>query len=169
MLVVAPYSEVTHVVWESFRNSVLLLVIMACTLLGGTYVGHKINQGRIRAEEKVRWGEEIFRSQNRLQALFDGAPDAIAIVDRNYRISMVNKTGLTLYNRSLEEFIGRPCHQEFQDRCDLCPNCPAQETFRTGQPAFRERASLVGEGEKILPAGLHLSLCRTGMARPWRW
>jgi PAS domain S-box-containing protein len=146
--VVAPYSDVTHVVWESFRNSILLLVIMACTLLAGTYVGHKINQGRIRAEEKVRWGEEILKSQNRLQALFDGAPDAIAIVDRNYRISMVNKTGLTLYNRSVEEFIGRPCHQEFQGRSDLCPNCPAQETFQTGKLAFRERASLVVNGEK---------------------
>jgi PAS domain S-box-containing protein len=146
--VVAPHSDVTHVVWESFRNSILLLVIMACTLLAGTYVGHKINQGRIRAEEKVRWGEEVLKSQNRLQALFDGAPDAIAIVGRNYRISMVNKTGLTLYNRSLEQFIGKPCHQEFQGRSGLCPNCPAQETFRTGKPAFRERASLVVNGEK---------------------
>jgi len=146
--VVAPYSDVTQVVWESFRNSILLLVIMACTLLAGTYVGHKINQGRIRAEEKVRWSEEILESQNRLQTLFDGAPDAITIVDRNYRISTVNKTGLTWYDRSLEEFIGRPCHQEFQGRSDLCPNCPAQETFRTGKPAFRGKASLVVNGKK---------------------
>jgi two-component system NtrC family sensor kinase len=146
--VVAPYSDVTHVVWESFKNSILLLVIMACTLLAGTYVGHKINQGRIRAEEKVKWGEEIAKSQNRLQALFDGAPDAIAIVDRNYRISMLNKTGLSWYKRPLEEFTGKACYQAFQGRSDLCPNCPAEESFRTGQPAFRERASLVADGTK---------------------
>lgn len=148
LALVVPYSEVTHVVWGSFQHSAVLILIMACTLLGGTYLGHKINQERIRAEEKVRWGEEILRSQNRLQALFDGAPDAIAIVDRNYRILMVNKTGLNWYKRPLEEFIGKPCHQEFQDRCDLCPNCPAEESFRTGQPAFRERASLVAGGNK---------------------
>ncbi len=146
--VVVPYSEVTHVVWGSFQHSAVLILIMACTLLGGTYLGHKINQERIRAEEKVRWGEEILRSQNRLQALFDGAPDAIAIVDRNYRILMVNKTALNWYKRPLEDFIGKPCHQEFQDRCELCPNCPAEESFRTGQPAFRERASLVAGGNK---------------------
>lgn len=146
--VVAPYSDVTRVVWHSFKNSILLLIIMICTLLAGTYVGHKINQGRIRAEEKVRWGEEILKSQNRLQALFDGAPEAIAIVDRNYRISMVNKTGLAWYKRSLEEFTGRPCYQEFQGRSDLCPNCPAEESFRTGRPAFREKASLVAEATK---------------------
>jgi two-component system NtrC family sensor kinase len=148
LALVVPYSEVTHVVWGSFQHSAVLILIMACTLLGGTYLGHKINQERIRAEEKVRWGEEILRSQNRLQALFDGAPDAIAIVDRNYRILMVNKTGLNWYKRPMEEFIGKPCHQEFQDRCDLCPNCPAEESFRTGQPAFRERASLVAGGNK---------------------
>ena len=146
--VVVPYSEVTHVVWGSFQHSGVLILIMACTLLGGTYLGHKINQERTRAEEKVRWGEEILRSQNRLQALFDGAPDAIAIVDRNYRILMVNKTALNWYKRPLEDFIGKPCHQEFQDRCELCPNCPAEESFRTGQPAFRERASLVAGGNK---------------------
>jgi PAS domain S-box-containing protein len=146
--VVAPYSHVTQIVWESFKNSILLLVIMACTLLAGTYVGHKINQGRIRAEEKVKWGEEIVKSQNRLQAFFDGAPDAIAIVDRNYRISLLNKTGLSWYKRSLEEFTGKVCYQVFQGRSDPCPNCPAEESFRTGQPAFRQRASLVVDGTK---------------------
>jgi two-component system NtrC family sensor kinase len=146
--VVAPYSDVTRVVWKSFKNSILLLAIMACTLLTGTYVGHKINQGRIRAEEKVKWGEEIAKSQNRLQALFDGAPEAISIVDRDYCISMLNKTGLSWYKRSLEEFTGKACYQAFQGRTDRCPNCPAEESFRTGKPAFRERASLVADGTK---------------------
>ncbi len=146
--VVTPYSDVTQVVWKSFKNSIFILVVMACILLAGTYVGHKINQGRIRAEEKVKWGEEIIRSQNRLQALFDGAPDAISIIDRNYSISMLNKTGLSWYKRSLEEFTGKACYQAFQGRSDLCPNCPAEESFRTGQPAFRERASLVADRTK---------------------
>jgi signal transduction histidine kinase len=146
--VVTPYSDVTQVVWGSFKNSIFILVVMACTLLTGTYVGHKINQGRIRAEEKVKWGEEIVKSQNRLQALFDGAPDAIAIIDRNYGISMLNKTGLSWYKKSLEGFTGKACYQAFQGRSDLCPNCPAEESFRTGQPAFRERASLVADGTK---------------------
>ncbi|MDI6754311.1 MAG: ATP-binding protein [Thermodesulfobacteriota bacterium] len=146
--IVAPYSDVTQVVWASFKNSALLLVIMACTLLAGTYVGHKINQGRIRAEEKVKWGEEIVKSQNRLQTLFDGAPDAIIIVDRNFRISMVNKTSLNWYKKIPEDFIGKICYQEFQGRSDLCPNCPAEESFRTGQSAFREKASLIADGTK---------------------
>lgn len=146
--VAAPYSDVTRVVWASFRNSALLLGVMAFLLVAGTYIGHKINQGRIRAEEKVRWGEEIARGQNRLQALFDGAPDAITMVDRFLRISLVNKTGLTWYNRPLEEFTGKLCYEVFQGRNSACPNCPAEESFRTGQPAFRDRASLVAGGKK---------------------
>ena len=138
------------------------------TLLAGTYVGHKINQGRIRAEEKVKWGEEILRSQNRLQALFDGAPDAIAIVDRNFRISMVNKTGLNWYKKSLEDFIGKICHQEFQGGPDLCPNCPAEESFRTGQPAFREKSQPNRRWNQALLATLHLSLSATGTGKWWK-
>lgn len=146
--VVVPYSEVTRLVWGRFQSSAVLILIMASTLLAGTYVGHKINQERIRAAEKVKWSEEIMRSQNRLQALFDGAPDAIAIMDRNYRILTVNKTALNWYKRGMEDFVGRLCHQEFQKRPDLCINCPAEESFRTGRPAFRERASLVAGGNK---------------------
>jgi PAS domain S-box-containing protein len=146
--VVVPYPDVTQLVWGSFRNSAVLILFMACVLLAGTYVGHKINQERVRAAEKGKWGEEVLRSQNRLQALFDGAPDAIAIVDRNYRILTVNKTAQAWYKRGLEDFAGKPCHQEFQKRSDLCVNCPAEESFRTGRPAFRERASLVAGGTK---------------------
>lgn len=146
--VVCPYSDVTQVVWGSFRNSAWLLGIMAIVLLAGTYVGHKINQGRIRAEEKLRWNEEVLKTQDRLQTIIDGAPDAIAIVDRNFRLTMLNRTGLMWYGRSLQEFQGRFCYKEFQGREDLCPNCPAQETFRTGEPAFRMRASLVARGKK---------------------
>ena len=145
---VVPHSEVTRGVWGRFKTSAGLIVVMIVTLLSGTYVGHKINQGRIRAEEKVRWGEEIVRSQSRLQALFDGAPDAITIVERDFRISTVNKTALNWYQRPLEDFVGKYCYREFQGRSDICPNCPAEETFRTGQPAFRQKASLVAGGQK---------------------
>ena len=146
--VATPHSDVTQIVRTSFKNSALLLFIMAGTLLAGTYVGHRINRGRIRAEEKVKWGEEILRSQNRLQTLFDGAPDAIIIVNRNFRASMVNRTALNWFNKSPEDFIGKICYREFQGRSDLCPNCPAEESFRTGQAAFRERASLIADGAK---------------------
>ena len=61
---------------------------------------------------------------------------------------MVNKTALNWYRNRLEDFVGKLCHQEFQGRPDLCPNCPAEESFRTGQPAFREKASLVAGGNK---------------------
>jgi len=146
--VVAPYSDVTEVVWGSFKGSLWLLAIMAGTLLAGTYVGQKINQQRVLAEEKVQWSEAIVKSQTRLQALFDGAPDAIILVDPDYRISTVNKTGLDWYGRPMEDFVGKSCHQVFQGLAQLCPNCPAEESFATGRPAFRERASLVVDKTK---------------------
>ena len=146
--VVTPYSDVTDVVWGSFKNSLLLLAIMIGILLAGTYVGHKINQRRVLAEEKVQWGEEIIKSQTRLQALFDGSPDAIILIDPDYRVSTVNKTGLHWYKKPLDFFVGKFCYREFQGRSDLCPKCPAEESFTTGQPAFRERASLIADGTK---------------------
>jgi len=146
--VVTPYSDVTDVVWGSFKSSLLLLAFMIAILLAGTYVGHKLNQRRVLAEEKVQWSEEIVKSQTRLQALFDCSPDAIILVDPDYRVSTINKTGLQWYKKPLDYFVAKFCYREFQGRSDLCPNCPAEESFSTGQPAFRERASLIADGTK---------------------
>lgn len=147
----ASYEEVTAIVRGSFKSSLWLLGVMTGTLLAGTYVGQKINQRRVLAEEKVQWSEAVLKSQARLQALFDGAPDAIIIVDRNYRILTVNKTTLAWYGKPPEAFAGKSCHEVFQELADLCPNCPAQESFATGRPAFRERASLtVGRTKRYL-------------------
>jgi len=108
---------------------------MTGTLLAGTYVGHKINQRRVLAEEKVQWGEAIVKSQTRLQALFDGAPDAIILIDPDYRISTVNKTGLDGI-----DVHGGLCGQillsGFSRVDPSLSNCPAEESFATGQPAF---------------------------------
>ncbi|MBI4495735.1 MAG: PAS domain-containing protein [Deltaproteobacteria bacterium] len=143
-----PDAEVVRLVWDRFRNSAFLLFFMGITLLAGTYVTHKINQERIRAEEQVKWGREVLKSQERLKALFEGAPDAISIVDRDLRILMINRTGLAWSDQPPDCLIGKPCYEAFQDRSDPCPDCPVLETLRTGQPAFREKASHMVRGTK---------------------
>ncbi|MBP1715745.1 MAG: Sensor histidine kinase, partial [Deltaproteobacteria bacterium] len=56
--------------------------------------------------------------------------------------------GLDWYRRPMEDFVGKSCFREFQGLTHLCPNCPAEESFATGKPAFREKASLVVDGMK---------------------
>ena len=48
----------------------------------------------------------------------------------------------------LTVLLGKPCHEVFLQRDELCLGCPAKETFATGQPAFRERVSITLGGKK---------------------
>jgi diguanylate cyclase (GGDEF)-like protein/PAS domain S-box-containing protein len=45
-------------------------------------------------------------SEARFKALFQGAPDAIIITDKNSRISLVNNQAITLFGYSMDELVG---------------------------------------------------------------
>lgn len=45
-------------------------------------------------------------SEARFKALFQGAPDAIIITDKNSRIVLVNNQSITLFGYSMDEFLG---------------------------------------------------------------
>jgi len=51
-------------------------------------------------------------------------------------------------------FKGKYCYEVFQQQESHCNGCPAQEVFRTGKPAFRQRVSTTLGGKKYY---FHLS------------
>ena len=78
---------------------------------------------------------KIKLSKQRLQAVFDGIEDGISIVDKNYKILMVNSGILRIFNkRSFSDLIGKNCFNEFYNNKGVCDNCPVHKTFKSGKP-----------------------------------
>lgn len=76
--------------------------------------------------------DQIFDARKRLLAVFDGITDGIQVVDSDFLITAVNKSMTTLLARSIK--IGAHCYEACSFDVKICVNCPAEETFRTGQP-----------------------------------
>ncbi|MEN6391627.1 MAG: PAS domain S-box protein [Syntrophomonas sp.] len=71
--------------------------------------------------ERLRVENLLRESETRLKAIFDLVPCGIMLVDaHSHKIKEINKLGQELFGASLEEIVGRECHQFI---------CPAQKGF----------------------------------------
>jgi signal transduction histidine kinase len=96
-------------------------------------VGHGVVIMLEDVTRKKEMEDQITDGRKRLQAVFDGITDGIQVVDPGFRITAVNKSMTYLVGGTVT--LGHLCYKS----CSLgdvpCEDCPAEETFRSGQPA----------------------------------
>ena len=82
---------------------------------------------------KKEMEDQILDGRKRLQAVFDGITDGIQVVGTDFRITAVNKSMTALVGSTVT--LGQQCYKACSPENTPCENCPAKETFRSGQPA----------------------------------
>ncbi len=94
--------------------------------------------------EVKRLQEELDRSQQRYQQLFDEVPCYISVQDRQLRLTAVNR-------RFKEDFNvehGAFCHEVYKHQGEPCPNCPVAKTFEDGHSHQSEMVVTSKAGER---------------------
>ena len=92
---------------------------------------------------------ELAASEGRYRTLVDSIPMGITLIDRNYRIVMVNRTQGELFMRSPDWFIGRHCYEEFERREKTCPHCPGSISMTTGGIAQVDAEGIREDGRRL--------------------
>jgi signal transduction histidine kinase len=123
---------------DSVLGPLIFLACFIAVILAGACLLVMQERRRQQVTQVLRWSQEVF----------DGITDGITIIDRDYRVLMVNKAVCLWQNKPTEFFVGKPCYEVFQQLHEVCTGCPAKETFTTGQPTFRERVSTTLGGRK---------------------
>jgi len=87
--------------------------------------------------EITRLSSELQRTTARLEdserffhELFDAMTDPITVLSPEYEILQANRQARLIFGKDL---IGRPCYRTFRMRDEPCVECPARETFLSGQ------------------------------------
>jgi len=101
---------------------------------------------------KKEMEEQIVDARKRLLEVFEGITDGIQVVDADFLVTTVNRSMTSLLSRSIQ--MGERCYEPFGT--SVCPDCPARETFRSGQaasvmrrlPASPGSAGITGDGER---------------------
>jgi len=82
---------------------------------------------------KKEMEDQVSDARKKLLAVFDGITDGIQVVDSEFRVTAVNKSMTSLLTRSIK--LGDHCYAACAFDTKICTDCPAEETFLTGQPA----------------------------------
>jgi len=91
-----------------------------------------------READKPKQTEEALRQSERyLRSLLNHMHEDILVIDRDYRITDVNKTFLVIAGRKREEVIGRHCYEISHGYNEPCEKrgeqCMLREVFETGK------------------------------------
>ncbi len=100
--------------------------------------------GRGRARRLDRMQQDIFKSKQQLQAIFDGITDGLIIVDSEFRVVAINKAEAAFLGREPQDVVGRPCYDVYCRGEVACEACPAHSTFATGKAALVPQLELSG-------------------------
>ena len=82
---------------------------------------------------KKEMEDQVSDARKRLLAVFEGITDGIQVIDGDFRITAVNKSMTALLERDIK--INNHCYEACSFDIKVCVDCPAEETFRTGQPS----------------------------------
>ena len=94
--------------------------------------------------EDKRLREELHRTQQRYQQLFDEVPCYISVQDRQFRLTATNRR----FKEDFDVEIGAFCHEVYKHRDEPCPNCPVARTFEDGQSHQSEMVVTAKSGER---------------------
>ncbi|MEI6126739.1 MAG: ATP-binding protein [Pseudomonadota bacterium] len=134
----APYREAMAPLVESILGPLVFLVCFILIIISVAWLLVVQETRKLLVHQELAWSNEVF----------DGIADGISIIDRDYRVLMVNKAISQWHGKPQASFKGMQCYNVFQQGEALCHGCPAREAFETGQAAYRERVSTTLGGKK---------------------
>ena len=94
--------------------------------------------------EVKRLREELVRTQQRYQQLFDEVPCYISVQDSQFRLTATNRR----FKEDFDVELGAFCFDGYKHRDDPCPNCPVARTFEDGQTHTSEMVVTSKAGEQ---------------------
>ncbi|HIE52568.1 MAG TPA: PAS domain-containing sensor histidine kinase [Armatimonadetes bacterium] len=123
------------VIPKSFNLIAALIIILVIVRRWFSAMGAEVERAR-----------EVSRLKEFQDAVFNAITDLLTVQDREYRLLMVNAAVARAVGKPPEELVGQLCYQILHGRNAPCPNCPVEETLRTGKQAMAELESeLLGE------------------------
>jgi PAS domain S-box-containing protein len=90
-------------------------------------------------KERKRTEEELLKSESQLRSIFEAIPDLVSIIDRDYRILLSNWHGGYDYVPQDIRPLRPHCYAAYYGTDRVCEPCHAEQAFRTGKLAFREK------------------------------
>jgi PAS domain S-box-containing protein len=139
----APLTELAdrHIAVIGATHLLLWLAGLGCIAGGGWWL--------VRVErERHSVEEELNRERETLRLLYEHNPDAVAVIDRDCRVTYANHRVQELTGVSLGVLRQSTCHQGILGKAAPCEGCRLEEVFREGRPVARVKHEVTASGRE---------------------
>lgn len=93
--------------------------------------------------------EEKSKVKNRLEAFLNGIDEALAVIDRNYKIRSTNRAFVKSLRYAGKSVVGKYCYKVLHNYAKPCKQCVVRNTFQTGKSSESIRSHRDSDGTKI--------------------
>ena len=131
------------------KNGTEKIIEMNMSVVKGSGSGTEILGIARDVTERRRLEEEVARTRDELQVLFNSITDGIDVVDRDYNVIKANEGMARQRGIPVQDMIGRKCYEIFYKRQKPCENCLVEETFKTGKTYFKTRERTRSNGTVV--------------------
>jgi PAS domain S-box-containing protein len=109
------------------------------------YLDKRVKERTIELEKAISKTEAALRkSEEDKTNILETMPELVVYVDTNMKILWANRAAADALGMTGDRLVGSYCYENFFQRCDPCPHCPANKILETGE--FQE-------GETYSPDG----------------
>ncbi len=132
-VVCSPYSDVVYLMSGTFRNTLILGSVSIFLVIGATIFLLRMNKARVKAYERSIWADKVFVAHKRMEAIFNGVPHYLVMIDSHFLISDINQRFCNVCMKPPAYFIGKHCYKDFPSKERICHYNLIQECFKTGK------------------------------------
>ncbi|UCG77209.1 MAG: diguanylate cyclase [Nitrospirota bacterium] len=86
------------------------------------------------------------RSLTFLNSIFDSIRDPFIIIDKRFRIIMVNDEYSEMKGMTSGELTGQTCYKIMYEQDQICDECVVSKTFDSGDPCVKEKEVILPDG-----------------------
>ncbi len=95
---------------------------------------------RKRSEERLR------KSERFLNMIFNSIRDPFCIIDDEFRIIRANEAYATRKRKTVDDLIGRKCHEVLENSTTVCEGCIVDKSFSSSDPCVKEKNIVTPDG-----------------------
>jgi diguanylate cyclase (GGDEF)-like protein/PAS domain S-box-containing protein len=108
---------------------------------------HSVNEVlRKEIQDRMRTEEELCRSENFLNTIFDSIHDPFSIVNHEYKFIKFNDAYARLRGKRAGDLYGKKCYEALHNRPGVCDDCIVDSTFQTKDPCAKEKQLMLANG-----------------------
>ncbi len=110
------------------------IFLFTCIGVGTSWLAGAMDRTRKQAAEETR------RAKEEWERTFDSVPEAVMVLDPEFRIQRANQAMTDLLVLQPESLLGKHCFELVHDRTSPVPDCPLRQMLQSGKQEQREIA-----------------------------